>query len=95
MKINPVAANAAVSAYRAGRVRRSATTDLTAAVDDVRLSDEGIAFAKVLADAKEKISEMSVSESSGRVSTLRDAINGGRYSVPPRDVAESIISALK
>ncbi|MDR2420602.1 MAG: flagellar biosynthesis anti-sigma factor FlgM [Oscillospiraceae bacterium] len=92
MKINPVAANAAISGYRAGKPGRPADTGRISAPDEVSFSREGLAFAGILADAKAKIAAPEISVDAD---AIRADIQSGRYGVPARDVADSILSALK
>jgi anti-sigma28 factor (negative regulator of flagellin synthesis) len=92
MKINPITSNTAISGYRAGKVKKTADAPLRPAAAEVSFSSEGLAFAKVLADAKEKISAPDVLKD---VSGLRAGIQSGSYEVSARDIAESIVSALR
>jgi anti-sigma28 factor (negative regulator of flagellin synthesis) len=92
MKINPVTPASAISAYRAGRVKKTADAQARSEVAEVSVSSEGLAFAKVLADAKEKLAAPDVPRD---VSKLRAEIQNGSYGVSARDVAESIVSALR
>jgi anti-sigma28 factor (negative regulator of flagellin synthesis) len=92
MKINPVTSNAAISGYRAGKVKKVADAPPRSEAAEVSVSSEGLAFAKVLADAREKIAAPDVLRN---ISELRAEIQSGSYGVSARDVAESIISALR
>jgi flagellar biosynthesis anti-sigma factor FlgM len=93
MKINPITISNVQSAYKTGKANRTAAASVSSGHDEITLSDESVAFAKVLANAKEKLTAAEKPDED-TIARLKSAIAAGEYKVSSTDVAESILSAL-
>lgn len=89
MKINPVAGQTAIRAYRT-QLSMSRVNDFTLSADQVYLSAEVISFSSILSKIKEAM-DIRTPEELTRISEIAKLIQSGSYYVESHLVAAKIV----
>jgi len=89
MKINPIAGQTAISAYKAQRVK-SPATEYQQSADKVSLSEEVVSFSSTINKIKEQMDVRTPAELS-HIEEITRLIHGGSYHVDSDKVADKIV----